>query len=105
MATEIKLPELGENVEEGEVIDVRVGPGEEVREGQPLLEIEAEKSTVELPSPVAGRITEMLVKKGDRVRTGQGLCRIEAGDGKQATAAKPKEAAAPAEKPVTKQPQ
>jgi len=103
MASEIKLPELGENVEEGEVVDVRVAAGEEVHEGQALLEIEAEKTTVEVPSPLTGRVTQMLVKKGDRVRTGQGLCVIEGGDGQQAPAKKeslsaeaPKVKAAPA---------
>jgi pyruvate dehydrogenase E2 component (dihydrolipoamide acetyltransferase) len=88
MASEIKLPELGENVEEGEVVDVRVSAGDSVREGQSLLEVEAEKATVEVPSPMAGRISKMLVKKGDRVRTGQRLCVIEAGDGQQAPAKK-----------------
>jgi pyruvate dehydrogenase E2 component (dihydrolipoamide acetyltransferase) len=75
--SEIKLPELGENLEEGEVLDVKVAAGDTVREGQTLLEIEAEKSTVEVPSPVAGRLTEILVNKGDRVRVNQTICRID----------------------------
>jgi pyruvate dehydrogenase E2 component (dihydrolipoamide acetyltransferase) len=78
MANEIKLPELGENVEEGEIVDVKVAVGAEVREGQSLLEVEAEKSTVEVPSPSAGRITKVLVKKGDKVKTGQALFQLEA---------------------------
>jgi pyruvate dehydrogenase E2 component (dihydrolipoamide acetyltransferase) len=77
MATEVKLPELGENLEEGEVLDINVAPGDPVSEGQTLLEIEAEKSTVEVPSPVAGRLSQVLVKKGDRVRVGQPICLIE----------------------------
>jgi len=56
MASEIKLPELGENLESGEVLDIKVAPGDTVREGQTLLEVEAEKSTVEVPAPYAGRI-------------------------------------------------
>jgi pyruvate dehydrogenase E2 component (dihydrolipoamide acetyltransferase) len=83
MATEIKLPELGENIEGGEVVEIKVAPGTEVSEGQALLEVEAEKSTVDVPSPMAGRITELLVKKGDQVKTGQVLCRIEPGAGKK----------------------
>jgi pyruvate dehydrogenase E2 component (dihydrolipoamide acetyltransferase) len=79
MATEIKMPELGENVESGDIVDVKVPVGAVVREGQPLLEVEAEKSTVEVPSPSAGRITTVLVKKGDKVKTGQTLFVIEPG--------------------------
>src|SRR4051812_38589945 len=77
MASEITLPELGENVEEGDVVDVKVTAGAEVREGQSLLEVEAEKSTVDVPSPSAGRISQVHVKKGDKVRTGQKLFPIE----------------------------
>jgi pyruvate dehydrogenase E2 component (dihydrolipoamide acetyltransferase) len=89
MASEIKLPELGENVPGGEIVEIRVAAGDEVAEGQALLEVEAEKSTVEVPSPVAGRITQFLVKKGDKVTTGQTLCLVEARDGKQAEGLKP----------------
>jgi pyruvate dehydrogenase E2 component (dihydrolipoamide acetyltransferase) len=88
MASEIKLPELGENVEEGEVVDVKVAEGDEVREGQALLEVEADKSTVEVPSPQAGRVRQLLVKKGDRVHTGQALCLIEDGDGQKTAPSK-----------------
>src|SRR5262245_7953999 len=91
MASEIKLPVLGENLSEGEVLDVTVSPGDVVSEGQKLLEIEAEKSTVEVPSPVAGRLTQVLVKKGEVVKTGQPLFLIEAG-----AAAKPEPPPEPA---------
>lgn len=97
MASEIKLPALGENVEGGDVVEIRVAAGDQVRQGQALLEVEAEKSTVEVPSPMAGRVTEVLVKKGDRVTTGQALFRVEGGDGAAAAPAKP--AATPAEPP------
>jgi pyruvate dehydrogenase E2 component (dihydrolipoamide acetyltransferase) len=97
MASEIQLPELGENVEGGEVVDVKVAPGADVKEGQALLEVEAEKSTVEVPAPVAGRIAKVLVKKGDKVKTGQALFLVDAGDGSKAQA--PKAGAAPAARP------
>jgi pyruvate dehydrogenase E2 component (dihydrolipoamide acetyltransferase) len=77
MATEIKLPELGEKLEEGEVLDVKVAVGDTVKEGQTLLEVEAEKSTVEVPSPLAGRISQLMVKKGEQVKVNQTLCLIE----------------------------
>jgi pyruvate dehydrogenase E2 component (dihydrolipoamide acetyltransferase) len=81
--TEIKLPELGENLEGGEVLDVKVAVGDAVTAGQTLLEIEAEKSTVEVPSPVAGRLSQLLVKKGDYVKVDQVICLIEGGDGQK----------------------
>jgi pyruvate dehydrogenase E2 component (dihydrolipoamide acetyltransferase) len=86
MASEIKLPKLGENVTGGDVLDIKVAPGDTVAKGQTLLEVEAEKSTVEVPSPLAGRITELRVKKGETIQEGQTLCLI---DGSEA----PREAA------------
>lgn len=85
MAREVKLPALGENVAGGDIVDVKVKVGEEVKEGQPLVEVEAEKSTVEVPSPVAGKISQVMIKKGDKVKTGQTLFLIEGGNGKPAT--------------------
>lgn len=82
MASEVKLPELGENLEEGEVLDVKVAVGDTVKEGQTLLEIEAEKSTVEVPSPLAGRISQLMVKKGEQVKVNQTLCLIESAGAK-----------------------
>lgn len=82
MASEIKLPELGENVEEGVVVDVRVKAGDYVNEGDILMEVEAGKSTVEVPATMAGTITEMEVKKGQDVQTGIVLCKIEPGEAK-----------------------
>jgi pyruvate dehydrogenase E2 component (dihydrolipoamide acetyltransferase) len=77
MPSEIKLPELGENLESGDVLDIKVAAGDQVSQGQPLVEIEAEKSTVEVPSPLAGRVAKVLVKKGDTVQVGQTFCLIE----------------------------
>jgi pyruvate dehydrogenase E2 component (dihydrolipoamide acetyltransferase) len=81
MASEIKLPELGENLESGEVLDVKVAEGDTVTEGQTLLELEAEKSTVEVPSPQAGKLARLLVKKGDQIKVGQTICVIEGPSG------------------------
>src|SRR4051812_8743318 len=89
MASEVKLPPLGENVQGGDVIEVKVKVGDEVVVRQGLLEVEAEKSSAEVPSPVAGKISKVLVKKGDRVPPGQLLFLIEESNG----AAKPAPAA------------
>ena len=93
MPVEIKLPELGENLAGGEVVDVKVAAGESVREGQTLLEVEAEKSTVEVPAPQAGKLAKWLVKRGDAVKVGQALCVLDGAEAEvsEKAAAKPKE--------------
>lgn len=82
MPTEVKLPALGENVEGGDVVEIHVAAGDVVALEQPLFSVEAEKSTVPIPAPVAGKIAKLLVKKGDHVSTGQPIVVIEDGDGK-----------------------
>jgi pyruvate dehydrogenase E2 component (dihydrolipoamide acetyltransferase) len=77
MVHEIKLPELGENLHSGEVMEVKVAVGDTVSAGQTLLEIEAEKSTIEVPAPEAGRVTQILVKKGDQVQVDQTICTLD----------------------------
>jgi pyruvate dehydrogenase E2 component (dihydrolipoamide acetyltransferase) len=95
MPIEIKLPELGENLVGGDVVDVKVAAGDTVSAGQTLLEVEAEKSTVEVPAPVAGKIAKLMVTKGQAIKVGQPLFLIEeGGSGGEKPVAK--ESAAPA---------
>src|SRR3954468_21386474 len=86
MATEIKLPMLSESVSEGAVLELRVKEGSAIKEGDTLLVVEAEKATVEVPSPVAGKLSKWLVKKGEVARAGQPRARAEAGEGQPALA-------------------
>ena len=102
MATEIKLPALGENVPGGDVVEVNVAVGDVVKAEQALFDVEAEKSTVSVPSPAAGRIAKLLIKKGDHVTTGQTVAVIEDGDGKSAATQKE---APPAKPAVSAKPQ
>src|SRR5580698_4332688 len=81
MPTEIKLPELGENLDKGDVLDVKVAAGDTVTAGQTLLEVEAEKSTVEVPAPFAGKIAQLMVKKGQSIKVGQTLFLLEEAGG------------------------
>jgi pyruvate dehydrogenase E2 component (dihydrolipoamide acetyltransferase) len=81
MATEIQLPELAEGIQEGEVLDIKVEPGASVSKGQTLLDVDAEKATIEVPSPMDGQVTQLMVKKGDRVHVGQVLCLIDEASG------------------------
>ncbi|MBM3139225.1 MAG: biotin/lipoyl-binding protein, partial [Chloroflexi bacterium] len=93
MAIEFKLPDLGEGVEEADVLRVLVKEGDEIRAEQGVIEIETEKATVEVPSEVAGRVTRVMVSVGDTIKPGQLILLVEATNGAQPSAAP---AAAPA---------
>ena len=107
MATEFKLPELGENVESGTISKVLVAEGDTVSSGQAVFEVESEKAVAEIPIDISGTIAEIRVKEGDEVRPGQVVMVVEesgAGKSEKAPPEKPeatgeKEAAAPAERP------
>ncbi|MDH3626869.1 MAG: 2-oxo acid dehydrogenase subunit E2 [Acidobacteriota bacterium] len=74
---EVKLPELGENIEDVEVSAVLVKAGDAVHVDQPLLEVETEKASLEVPATRDGVVVDVLVKKGDRVRVGQTIVRLD----------------------------
>jgi pyruvate dehydrogenase E2 component (dihydrolipoamide acetyltransferase) len=88
MATEFKLPDLGENIASGDVVTVFVSEGDVVKPGQALLEVETDKAVIEVPCPPGGRIAQVLVKKGDTVKVGQTLVVLDAA-GAAAAPAKP----------------
>src|SRR5262245_18995930 len=107
MATEIKLPMLGENVESGVVLNVLVSEGSDVAEGQPVIELETEKATVEVPASTSGRVKEISVKEGETIKVGQVILILEEGAGAAKPGErKPRPAAKPEEekrgKPATK---
>jgi len=68
---EFKLPALGENIEEGDLVRLMIAPGATVSEGQSVMELETDKAVVEVPSSVSGTIKEVLVKEGDKIKVGQ----------------------------------
>ncbi len=70
MAYEFKLPDLGEGLTEGEIARWLVSEGQEVAEDDPLVEIQTDKTTVEIPSPAAGTVTKILVDEGKVVPVG-----------------------------------
>jgi pyruvate dehydrogenase E2 component (dihydrolipoamide acetyltransferase) len=70
MSRSFKLPDLGEGVHEGEVLAVHVSVGQEVKEGDIILEVETDKAAVEIPSPFSGTVSEIRVKPGDTVKVG-----------------------------------
>jgi pyruvate dehydrogenase E2 component (dihydrolipoyllysine-residue acetyltransferase) len=85
MVTEFKLPELGEDIATGDVINVYVSAGERVSKDQPIMEIETDKAAIEVPAPVGGVITGVHVKEGETINVGQLLITIdESGEEKEA---------------------
>ena len=86
MATEFKLPELGENIESADVIAVLVKAGDTIEKDQSVIEIETDKATVEVPSNVTGKITEVLVKEGDSVKVNQVILKIDEAEGQKTEA-------------------
>src|SRR2546425_9343193 len=70
MAYEFKLPDLGEGLTEGEIAKWLVAEGDEIEEDAPLVEIQTDKTTVEVPSPAAGKVARILVAEGEVVPVG-----------------------------------
>ena len=92
---EFRLPELGEGIESGQVIEVLVAPGDRVLFEQPLLEVETDKAAVEIPSPADGTVADVLVSAGDTVAINDVLVRIEGdSDGKEPASEEPEARAA-----------
>jgi pyruvate dehydrogenase E2 component (dihydrolipoyllysine-residue acetyltransferase) len=99
--TEFKLPELGENIDQGDLVRLMVSLGASVTEGQPVMELETDKAVVEVPSSVTGTVKEIRVKEGQKVKVGQVIFTVENGAGTKAKAVEPK---APAAKASAEQP-
>jgi pyruvate dehydrogenase E2 component (dihydrolipoamide acetyltransferase) len=78
-ATEFRLPELGENIEQGDLVRLMISPGAKVSEGQPVMELETDKAVVEVPSSVTGVVKEVRVKQGEKVKVGQVIFTLEGG--------------------------
>ena len=79
-ATEVTVPDIGafENVP---IIEVHVKAGDQVNEEDPLITLESDKATMDVPAPLAGQVLDIQVKVGDEVSTGSPILTIGAGDG------------------------
>ena len=82
--SEFKLPELGENISQGDLVRLMVAPGTKVSEGQPVMELETDKAVIEVPSSVSGIVKEIKVKEGEKVKVGQVIFTLEGGAAAQA---------------------
>jgi pyruvate/2-oxoglutarate dehydrogenase complex dihydrolipoamide acyltransferase (E2) component len=84
------MPEMGESVTEGTVLEWHVGEGDEVSEGDTVIEVSTDKVDAEVPAPASGTITKLLVGPDDTVKVGQPLAEMTAGsDGAEGAAASP----------------
>src|SRR5437764_2519277 len=77
MATDVQVPALGESITEGTLAQWLKKPGEAVAADEPIASLETDKVSVEVPSPVAGVLTEQLVGEGDTVAVGAVIARID----------------------------
>ncbi len=75
----VLLPDLGEDIEEADVLQIYVSVGDEIVLEQPIVEIETEKATLDLPSPTAGVVTEIHVRAGDTIRPGDPVLSVDSG--------------------------
>jgi pyruvate dehydrogenase E2 component (dihydrolipoamide acetyltransferase) len=110
VAIEFKLPELGENIESGDLVRVMISPGAQVKEGEPVIELETDKAVIEVPSTISGTVGEVKVKQGEKLKVGQVIFTVAEGKGAEAKPAEAKPApsepvkAAPAPKTAPEQP-
>src|SRR5436305_3846764 len=87
MGTELKRAQLGEDVDSGVLVRLLVQVGATVKKDQPVLELETDKATVEVPAISDGVVKEILVKEGERVKVGQTILTLDAAEGNGAGAA------------------
>ncbi len=98
---EFRLPELGEGIESGTVVEVAVKVGDVVRKDQEIFTLETEKASVPVPSPVDGKIVDLRIKAGDKISVGSVIAVIEsAAFTKAPSAPEPKKTPVPAPPPA-----
>jgi pyruvate/2-oxoglutarate dehydrogenase complex dihydrolipoamide acyltransferase (E2) component len=105
MAFEFKLPELGENVTTGDVVNVLVHEGDVIAGNDGVLEIETDKAVIEIPCPQAGKIAKVHVAKGDTITVGQLLMTIEPAPSPEGVPSKNAEPTTPESAEATSSPQ
>ena len=102
MSKNISVPDIGD-FKDVEIIEVLVKPGDEVKKNDPIVTLESDKSSVEVPSPYEGKISQLKVKIGDKVSEGSILATLDGGNEKKEEVAKPtKEIIEVEEKPIPK---
>ena len=82
MVKNISVPDIGD-FKDVEIIEVLVKPGDEVKKNDPIVTLESDKSSVEVPSPFEGKISQLKVKIGDKVSEGSILATLDGGNEKK----------------------
>ena len=83
-ATEVRVPDIGD-FSDVPIIEVHVAPGDKVNAEDPLLTLESDKATLDVPAPSSGTVGEVLVKVGDQVSEGTPILMLSSGDGASTT--------------------
>jgi pyruvate dehydrogenase E2 component (dihydrolipoamide acetyltransferase) len=102
---DIKLPRLGEGAESGTVVSILVKAGDQVKEGQTIVELENEKAVAPIPTSASGRVAKLYVKEGDKISVGQSILALDTDGAASATPApaapraETRSASAPASQP------
>ena len=99
MTTQITLPNLGENIESGDVLSIFVSEGDVITADQDIIELETDKATMPVPSPSAGKVVKILISEGDTVEIGAPILELDATGSASAGEAAPA-AAKPAPTPT-----
>src|SRR3954451_22078722 len=98
---EFKLPELGENIEQGDLVRLMVAPGATVNAGQSVMELETDKAVVEVPSSVSGTVQQIRFKEADKSKVDQVICTVDGAEAKSTASPSNQNAAAPAASAAT----
>ena len=102
MSKNISVPDIGD-FKDVEIIEVLVKPGDQIKKNDPIVTLESDKSSVEVPSPYEGKISQLKVKIGDKVSEGSIIATLDGGNEKKEEVAKPKkEIIEVEEKPIPK---
>ena len=102
MSKNISVPDIGD-FKDVEIIEVLVKPGDQIKKNDPIVTLESDKSSVEVPSPFEGKISQLKVKIGDKVSEGSILATLDGGKEKKEEVTKPtKEIIEVEEQPISK---
>ena len=94
MSIQVRVPDLGDGIESGDVLEILVREGDQIKKDQGIVELETDKATVEVPSSHAGKVTKVHIQSGQSVKVGEVLVTLEAGAGAEVPAAPAKPAPA-----------
>jgi pyruvate dehydrogenase E2 component (dihydrolipoamide acetyltransferase) len=104
MSIKIKLPELGDGIDSGDVLEVLVSEGDVIEKEQGVVELETDKATVEVPSSHAGTVTKVHISVGETIKIGATLISVEAWQAEEAAPARPQTTAPAAKAPPADKP-